>query len=97
MLINPFLAVVVLLATSHAYASSLERAFTDSALLKRDVPTIPASQCTSTPIECCANFTPADNPTIAPLLAGAGIVPKDPTLFAAIGCSPLPAGINATW
>ena len=69
--------------------------------IQRDDTDAPASTCINPPVQCCENWVPADNPVIAPNLAAEGIVPKDPSLLAVIGCTPVEGtvgpGGNVTW
>lgn len=61
----------------------------------------PATQCATPPVQCCTTLAPADNPTVAMVLKGLGIVPEDPKKFAGLSCADIQGtlgpGGNATW
>jgi hypothetical protein len=52
----------------------------------------PATECQTPPVQCCTTLTPANNPTVAIVLAGLGIVPVHPDELAGLDCK----AINGT-
>ncbi|KAF9259711.1 hypothetical protein L218DRAFT_801942, partial [Marasmius fiardii PR-910] len=49
---------------------------------------IPASQCTTLPIQCCRSLVTADNSSVAPVIALLGI-PVTPDTLVATQCTPI--------
>ncbi|THU90445.1 fungal hydrophobin [Dendrothele bispora CBS 962.96] len=51
--------------------------------------TIPASQCTTGPIECCDSVQPASSDAVSKVLATIGVVLQDVNVDVGLTCSPV--------
>ncbi|KDQ50534.1 hypothetical protein JAAARDRAFT_141921 [Jaapia argillacea MUCL 33604] len=54
-----------------------------------DTTPIPASQCTTGPIQCCDTVEPASSPAAAGILKSIGVVVQDVTTLVGLTCSPI--------
>ena len=53
------------------------------------MPNVPASQCTTGPIQCCNSVQKASDPSVSKLLGLLGIVVQDVTALVGVTCSPI--------
>ncbi|KAF7799966.1 hypothetical protein EIP86_011209 [Pleurotus ostreatoroseus] len=67
----------------------LTLALSSSTQAQGDLPTVPATECSTPPVQCCFTVTFATNPTTAEVLQGLDITPEHPDELVGLACSPV--------